>query len=55
MTDVGRPPKDVAWYAAYARSCRPGWEAARYGDRDPQVLAQAQVYSNWIGEPWEET
>lgn len=43
------PPPDIATWAALARSYRPAWEAARYGDRDPAVLEQAAVYNDWIG------
>lgn len=46
------PPAEVAAWAAYARSCRPAWEAARYGDRDPAVLELAAVFADWIGGSW---
>lgn len=46
------PPRDVAAYAAFVQSCRGAWEAARFGDRDPQVLALARVYREWTGMDW---
>lgn len=42
-------PNNAAGFAAYLRSCEPAWTAAQYGDRDPQVLAQAAAYQRfWI-------
>lgn len=38
---------DAAAFAAYLRSCEPAWTAAQYGDRDPQVLAQAEAYARF--------
>jgi len=36
-------------FAAWLRSCEPAWNAAKYGDRDPQVLARAAAYQRfWI-------
>lgn len=52
VVNMRTPPRDIAVYAAYAQSCRPAWEAAGYGDHDPQVLAWAAVYRDWIGGPW---
>lgn len=42
-------------FAAWLRSCEPAWTAVQYGDRDPQVLAQAEAYQRfWCLNPTQE-
>lgn len=33
---------------AYAASCRPAWVAYCFGDRDPQVVAEAAAYARFF-------